>query len=223
MHTIVLASGGGSLIDVQPGLIFWTLVTFIVVAFVLRRVAWGPLLQAVNDREKQIQSSIDAAKKERAEAEKLLAEQKTAIAAARSEAAEALRKTQTDMEKLREDLMAKSRKESEELKVDARKTIEAEKVKAIADLKNEAGGHEHGGAEVTGRRRLPGDAVERGGGEAADADADADDGEAGSDAGGEKRESDAGHVRCVHLFSVTHFSGESVELPIGCYLRRAGF
>src|SRR6187549_3550318 len=127
-HALVLASGG-SLTDVQPGLIFWTLVTFIIVAFVLRRVAWAPLLDAVNEREKQIQSSIDAAKKERAEAEKLLAEQKTAIAAARAEAAEALRKTQSDMEKLREELLAKSRKEAEDQKADARKSIEAERVK----------------------------------------------------------------------------------------------
>jgi F-type H+-transporting ATPase subunit b len=139
MNMLVLASGG-SLTDVQPGLVFWTLLTFIIVAVILRRVAWAPLLAAVNEREKQIQSSIDAAKKERAEAEKLLAEQKTAIAAARAESAEQLRKTQTDMEKLREDLMAKSRKESEELKADARRTIEAEKAKAIADIKNEAVG-----------------------------------------------------------------------------------
>jgi F-type H+-transporting ATPase subunit b len=135
MHALVLAAG--SLTDVQPGLVFWTLVTFIIVVFVLRRVAWGPLLEAVNDREKQIQSSIEAAKKERAEAEKLLGEQKTAIAAARAEAAEQLRKTTSDMEKLREELMGKSRKEAEDLKADARKTIEAERVKAIADLKNE--------------------------------------------------------------------------------------
>src|SRR4051812_48431959 len=136
MHALVFAAG--SLTDVQPGLVFWTLVTFIIVVFVLRRVAWGPLLEAVNEREKQIQSSIEAAKKERAEAEKLLGEQKTAIAAARAEAAEQLRKTTSDMEKLREELMGKSRKESEDLKADARKTIEAERVKAVADLKNEA-------------------------------------------------------------------------------------
>jgi F-type H+-transporting ATPase subunit b len=136
MHAFVLAAG--SLTDVQPGLVFWTLITFLIVAFVLRRVAWGPLLTAVNEREKQIQSSIDAAKRERAEAEKLLTEQKTAIAAARQESAEALRKTQADMEKLREELMGKSKKEAEELKADARRTIEAERVKAIADIKNEA-------------------------------------------------------------------------------------
>lgn len=136
MHVLVLAAG--SLTDVQPGLVFWTLVTFIIVAIVLRRVAWGPLLEAVNEREKQIQSSIDAAKRERAEAEKLLGEQKSAIAAARAESAEQLRKTTTDMEKLREELMGRSKKEAEELKLDARKTIEAERVKAIADIKNEA-------------------------------------------------------------------------------------
>lgn len=138
MSNMLVLASGGSLTDVQPGLVFWTLVTFIIVAFILRRVAWGPLLQAVNEREKQIQSSIDSAKKERAEAEKLLAEQKTAIAAARAESAEQLRKTQSDMEKLREDLMGRSKKEAEELKADARRTIEAEKQKAIADIKNEA-------------------------------------------------------------------------------------
>jgi F-type H+-transporting ATPase subunit b len=136
MHTFLLASG--SLTDVQPGLIFWTLVTFIIVAFVLKKMAWGPLLQAVDERERTIQGSIDSAKRERADAEKLLAEQKTAIAQARAEAAEQLRKTQADMEKLREEWMAKSKKEAEDLKADARKTIEVEKAKAVADLKNEA-------------------------------------------------------------------------------------
>src|SRR3954469_18805928 len=119
MHTFILAAAHApehGVTDVQPGLIIWTLITFIIVAFVLRRVAWGPLLNAVNEREKQIQSSIEGAKRERAEAEKLLAEQKTAIAAARQESAEALRKTQADMEKLREELMGKSKKEAEELK-----------------------------------------------------------------------------------------------------------
>src|SRR3954465_11356510 len=110
MHALVLAAG--SLTDVQPGLVFWTLVPFIIVVFVLRNVAWKPLLEAVNEREKQIQSSIDAAKKERAEAEKLLPEQKSAIAQARAESAEQLRKTTTDMEKLREELMGRSRKEA---------------------------------------------------------------------------------------------------------------
>ena len=75
------------------------LVTFIIVLIILRKFAWGPLLSAVEGREKNITNAIESAKRERAEAEKLLSEQKTAIASARQEAAEAVRKTQADMEK----------------------------------------------------------------------------------------------------------------------------
>jgi F-type H+-transporting ATPase subunit b len=135
MNFLVLAAG---FTDVKPGLIFWTLITFFIVAFVLRRVAWGPILKAVEEREKAISGSIEAAKRERAEAEKLLGEQKTAIASARAEAAEMMRKNQADMEKFREDIMGKSRKEADELKADARRSIEEEKNKAVSELKAQA-------------------------------------------------------------------------------------
>src|SRR6478752_1309657 len=100
MHAsaFVLASG---LTEIRPGLIFWTLVTFILVALVLRSRAWGPILSLVEEREKQISSAVESAKRERAEAEKLLAEQKSAIAEARREAGELMRKNQEDVERLR--------------------------------------------------------------------------------------------------------------------------
>ena len=124
--------------DVRPGLIIWTLITFLLVAFLLRRLAWGPILKAVDEREKAITGSIESAKRERAEAEKLLGEQKSAIAGARAEAAEMMRKNQGEMEKFREDLMGKSRKEAEDLKTDARRTIEEERNKAVAEIKKQA-------------------------------------------------------------------------------------
>ncbi|HYO54121.1 F0F1 ATP synthase subunit B [Archangium sp.] len=124
-----------SFVEVRPGLIFWTLVTFIIVALILRAKAWGPILSLVEEREKQIASSIEAAKRERAEAEKLLAEQKTAIAEARRDAQEMLRRNQQEVEKFREELMAKSRKEAEEFKASAQREIEEQKFKAIAEVK----------------------------------------------------------------------------------------
>jgi F-type H+-transporting ATPase subunit b len=124
-----------SFVEVRPGLIFWTLVTFIIVALILRAKAWGPILSLVEEREKQIASSIEAAKRERAEAEKLLAEQKTAIAEARRDAQEMLRRNQQEVEKFREELMAKSRKEAEEFKASAQREIEEQKSKAIAEVK----------------------------------------------------------------------------------------
>ncbi|MCY1073476.1 F0F1 ATP synthase subunit B [Archangium lansingense] len=124
-----------SFVEVRPGLIFWTLVTFIIVAVVLRAKAWGPILSLVEEREKQIASSIEAAKRERAEAEKLLGEQKTAIAEARRDAQEMLRRNQQEVEKFREELMAKSRKEADEFKASAQREIEEQKSKAIAEVK----------------------------------------------------------------------------------------
>ncbi|MCY1017613.1 F0F1 ATP synthase subunit B [Pyxidicoccus sp. MSG2] len=124
-----------SFVSVQPGLIFWTLVTFVIVFFVLRWKAWGPILQLVQEREKQIANAVESAKRERAEAEKLLADQKTAIAEARRQAAEDTRRIQAEMEKFREELMAKSRKEAEELKLSARREIEEQKTKAIAEVR----------------------------------------------------------------------------------------
>jgi F-type H+-transporting ATPase subunit b len=136
MNLLVLASN--TFTDVKPGLIIWTWITFIIVLFILRRFAWGPLLSAVEGREKNITNAIESAKRERAEAEKLLGEQKTAIASARQEAADAVRKTQADMEKFREELMSKARKEADSLKADAQRAINDERVKAIAELKGEA-------------------------------------------------------------------------------------
>lgn len=136
MNFLLLASNAFT--DVKPGLIIWTWITFIIVAIILRKFAWGPLLSAVDSREKNITNAIESAKRERAEAEKLLAEQKTAIAAARQEAADAVRKTQADMEKFREELMGKARTEADAMKLDAQRAITEERAKAIAEIKGEA-------------------------------------------------------------------------------------
>jgi F-type H+-transporting ATPase subunit b len=132
---VVLAS---TFTDVKPGLIIWTWLTFLIVLVILRKVAWGPLLKSVEDREKNIVNAIESAKRERAEAEKLLSEQKSAIAQARQEAAEQVRKTQAEMEKFRDEVMGKARKEADDLKADAKKAIDEERQKAIAELKAES-------------------------------------------------------------------------------------
>jgi F-type H+-transporting ATPase subunit b len=135
MNSMILAS---TFTDVKPGLIIWTWITFAVVFFALKKFAWGPLLASVAEREKNIVNAIESAKRERSEAEKLLAEQKTAIAQARQEAAESVRKTQSDMEKFREELMGKAKKEAEDLKTDARRAINEERVKAVSEIRGEA-------------------------------------------------------------------------------------
>lgn len=134
MSTALLLAEG-NLVSVNPGLAFWTLVTFLVVATVLRWKVWGPLMHVIEEREKGIQNSIDAAKKEREQAEKLLAEQQLAIAAAKKEAADMVRKSQTEVEKAKEELFAKAKAEADAFLAQARKTIHDEKVKALAEVR----------------------------------------------------------------------------------------
>ena len=129
---------GAGLTDVNPGLTFWTIITFLIVFVVLRWKAWGPILQMVEEREKAIRDAIDAAKRERQEAEKLLGEQKTAIAEARREAAEMIKKNQAEVEKARDELIARSRKEAEELVTTAKRQIEDEKNKALSEVRGMA-------------------------------------------------------------------------------------
>ena len=132
MNTLLLAA---SLVEIRPALILYTLITFGIVALVLRWKAWGPILALAEEREKQINNAVESAKRERAEAEKLLAEQRAAVAEARREAAEMMRKNQADVEKFRDELMTKSRAEAEALKVDAQRAIQEERAKAINDIR----------------------------------------------------------------------------------------
>ncbi len=129
----VLAAG--ALTDINPGLTLWTAITFLVLLVVLSRFAWGPIVKMLVERERTIHEAIESARKERAEAEKLLAAQKESLAKATREAAELARRNQQEVEVLRQELTAKARKEAEELVASARKQIVEEKVKAVAELK----------------------------------------------------------------------------------------
>jgi F-type H+-transporting ATPase subunit b len=129
----VLAAGG--LTQINPGLTLWAAITFLVLLVVLSKFAWGPIVKMLDEREKTIHGAIESAKKERAEAEKLLAAQKESLAKATREAAEVAKRNQDEVEKLRQELTAKARKEAEELVASARKQIVEEKSKAVAELK----------------------------------------------------------------------------------------
>ena len=134
MSPVVLLAEGG-LIDPQPGLAIWTLITFLLVAAFLRWKVWGPLMSVIDERETSIQEAIDTAKKEREAAEKLLAEQQAAIAEAKKEAAELVRKNRAEVEAAKAELVARAKAEAEAMLETARKQIADEKRKAIAEIR----------------------------------------------------------------------------------------
>jgi F-type H+-transporting ATPase subunit b len=132
----VLAAG--SLTTINPGLTLWAAITFLVLLGVLYKFAWGPIVKMLDDRARTIHEAIDAAKKERAEAERMLAEQKESLARATREAAELAKRNQQEVEALRQELTARARKEAEELVASARKQIVEEKSKAVSELRGMA-------------------------------------------------------------------------------------
>jgi len=130
----VLAAG---IMDLNPGLTLWTAITFLLLILVLSKYAFGPIVRMLDERERTIRDAIDQAKKEREEAERLLAQQKDSLVKAQREAAELAKRSQQEMEAFRQQLTARARKEADDLVVTARKTIEEEKVKAVAQLRAE--------------------------------------------------------------------------------------
>ncbi len=132
--TPVLAAG---LMDIKPGLTLWTAITFLILVVILSRFAWGPIIKMLDERERTIREAIEQAKRERAEAEKLLADQKESLAAARREAADLAKKNQQEVEALRTELTARARKEADDLVASARRQIQEEKSKAVSELKGQ--------------------------------------------------------------------------------------
>ena len=124
--------------SINTGLIFWTIVVFGILLALLWRFGWPAILKSVEERERRIQQQLEEAERARSEAARLLEEHKRTMAGARAEAQEIVAKAKAVAEKERETLLAKARQEYEQLLGRARKEIDAEKEKAILELRREA-------------------------------------------------------------------------------------
>jgi F-type H+-transporting ATPase subunit b len=126
---------GSALTQINPGLVIWTLVTFALLLMLLKKFAWGPILGMVEEREKGIREALDAAGKQREEAQRMIEEHQAALETARKESAEMVRKTQEEVEKARTEAIEKARSEAEDMIATARRQIEAEQKKAFVEVR----------------------------------------------------------------------------------------
>lgn len=129
------SKGGSALITPEIGLMFWTLVTFVVLMFLLSRFAWGPIIRAMNTREEGIKSDLENARKERADAARLLDEHRALINQARRERAEAVDAGRRDAERLKAEILEEARKQREQLMQQAESQIAAGLRQARSELK----------------------------------------------------------------------------------------
>jgi len=125
-------------LTVEFGLMFWTIVVFLLLLLILKKFAYPALLGAVEARERALQEQLDAAERNRAESEALLAEHKKLLAEARTQAHALLVEARTIAEKERALAMEKTLQEQQQLLERARRDIVAERDRAIAELRQEA-------------------------------------------------------------------------------------
>ena len=131
----LLAAGG--LTDINFGLTLWTIVLFILFAVLMTKLGWGPLLKAIEEREKGIKGAVDGAQKAHTEAQALLAQHKEMLREAGREREDIIKRALKDAEQLKADLSARAKAESDQMVQRAREQIDREKGQAILELRTQ--------------------------------------------------------------------------------------
>jgi len=125
------------LVQLDPGLFVWTIITFLILLGVLTRFAWKPLLKALETRENEISQSLEDAKKAKQELERLSAEGDEIIAKARSEAQGIVSEGKKAAEQLTATTLNKAKEEAMANLSAAKEQIKIERDKAIVEIKGE--------------------------------------------------------------------------------------
>ncbi len=115
----------------------FTLILFTLFVIVLSKFAWGPLLAAIDEREKSIRDAIEGSKKQNAEAAALLAQHKELVRQIGAEREEIITKAAKEAEDFRVDLMAKARSDGDDIVRRAKEQITGESAVALAKLREE--------------------------------------------------------------------------------------
>lgn len=123
-HGAAAAESHPSIMNVEPGLMVWTIVTFVVLLVVLRFTAWKPLLASLDARERRIREAVEGAERARRESEALLARHQEMLDKAKAEAHEIIQEGKADGLRLRDDLTSQARAEAEEFKTRAKRELE---------------------------------------------------------------------------------------------------
>jgi F-type H+-transporting ATPase subunit b len=126
------------LVQTDPGLFIWTIVTFLVLLGLLAKFAWGPLLKALETRQNSIRKSLDDAQQAKQELERLNTESAQIIARARHDADAIITQSRSDGDRLREEIRQKARAEADLIVKNAERQIQLETSRALAQIRHEA-------------------------------------------------------------------------------------
>ncbi len=125
------------MLDPNPGLIVWTIITFVLLLLVLRKFAWKPLLKALHDRESSIRFTLEHAENAKTEAGRILEENRRQLARASEESRKILGEGRALGEKLKQEIVDQANQQSRRMVEQARLEIERDKDTALAQLRSE--------------------------------------------------------------------------------------
>ncbi|GAA3588153.1 F0F1 ATP synthase subunit B [Flavivirga amylovorans] len=122
------------------GLFFWQALLFVLLVLLLKKFAWKPILDSVNDREEGIKNALDSAEKAKLEMENLQADNQKLLKEARTERETMLKEARDIKNKMIEDAKGEAQDQANKLIQQAQAAIESEKKAAMAELKNHVAG-----------------------------------------------------------------------------------
>jgi len=121
----------------QLGLFFWLLVIFVGLVFLMKKFAWKPILDAVNEREEGIKNALLAAENAKKDMQNLKADNEKLVAEARAERDLMIKEAREIKEKMIADAKSEAQAQGEKMIDQAKASIESEKNAAMAELKNQ--------------------------------------------------------------------------------------
>ena len=135
---VIASEGGkGGLLNVNPGLMIWTVITFIILVIILKMVAWKPILAALDKRENDIKESLAQAEKAKDDAKKILEENQANLAKAEEESKKIIEQSRTYAESLKEQLIKESKEQAKKILDEASSEIQRKKDAAFEELKGQ--------------------------------------------------------------------------------------
>jgi len=126
------------MVQVHGGTLFWSVVAFLLLFIVLKKVAWGPIISALESREKEIRDALNSAATAKEDAEKATADYEKIKQEAHAEAQLILSEAKSVKEKMISDAVEEARKKAEIETENALQSINAEKEKAVKEIKTAA-------------------------------------------------------------------------------------
>ena len=126
------------LVQPDPGLFIWTILTFLVLLGLLTKFAWRPLLQALDSRQALIKKSLDDAHEAKRELERLHQESGQILRQARLEAESIIAQSRSAAERVREETKQKAKGEAEIIVRNAERQIQLETGRALQQIRHEA-------------------------------------------------------------------------------------